>query len=117
MKKIETHIALRDIVELDTENTDIKNIATLFLNAMNDWPTENQMLISDFTDELKSYFGTPLTIEQINKKKFTGENSWELEAGSSIADLLSVSINVYNEPNLDIIVAKILNHYNGDAKY
>ena len=61
--KIITYSTLWNLVEIDTKDNKIKDIATLFLNAMNDWPTINQIKISDFIIELKDYFGSPLTIE------------------------------------------------------
>ena len=51
--KIETNNTLWSLVDLDSENHKVKDITTLFLNAMNDWPTMNQTLISDFIEELK----------------------------------------------------------------
>ncbi|SHH79378.1 EF-Tu C-terminal domain-related protein [Winogradskyella jejuensis] len=110
--KIETYDTLWSLVDLDTENHKVKDIAKLFLNAMNDWPTLNQTLISDFIKEFKTFFGKPLTIEKLNTKKFNGQNTWQLEAGSSIAELMSISTRFCNESDFDKITANILNHYN-----
>lgn len=110
--KIETYETLWSLVDLDTENHKVKDIATLFLNAMNDWPTMNQTLITDFIGELKNYFGEPLTIEKLDSDKFNGLNAWQLEAGSSIADLIDISTQFCNESEFDKIIDNILNYYN-----
>ena len=110
--KIETYDTLWSLIDLDTAEHKAKNIATLFLNAMNDWPTMNQTLISDFIRELKAYFGTPLTIEKLDAKKFNGQNAWQLEAGSSIADLIDISTKFCNESEFDKIMDNILDYYN-----
>ncbi len=110
--KIETYNTLWSLVDLDTKEHKVKDIATLFLNAMNDWPTMNQTLIAEFIGELKTFFGTPLTIEKLNPNKFNGQNAWNLEAGSSIAELIDISIRFCNESDFDKIINNILNHYN-----
>lgn len=114
--KIETYETLWSLVDLDTENHKVKDIATLFLNAMNDWPTMNQTLITDFIRELKNYFGEPLTIEKLDSIKFNGQNAWQLEAGSSIADLIDISTQFCNESEFDKIIDIILNYYNKEFK-
>ena len=110
--KIETYDTLWSLVDIDTENHKVKEIATLFLNAMNDWPTMNQTLISDFIGELKNYFGEPLTIKKLDSNKFNGQNAWQLEAGSSIADLIDISTKFCNESKFYKIIDSILNYYN-----
>lgn len=114
--KIETYNTLWSLVDLDEENHKVKEIATLFLDAMNDWSTMNQTLISDFIRELKNYFGEPLTIEKLDSNKFNGQNAWQLEAGSSIADLINISTQFYNESEFDKIIDIILNYYNKEFK-
>ena len=107
INKIETYSTLWNLVDIDQSDHQLKNIAILFLNAMNDWPTENQTIIADFVHELKEYFGSPLTVEKINRSKFTGSNAWQEEAGSSIAELINLSTRFYNESNFDHIVKNI----------
>lgn len=109
--KITTYSALFDMVDIDTKDHKQKDIATLFLNAMNDWPTYNQKQISDFVKELKDYFGNPLTIEKISAKKFDGQNAWQIEAGSSIADLIDISTKFCNQSDFDKILENFLNYY------
>ncbi|MEP3447812.1 MAG: hypothetical protein ABJN61_11720 [Flavobacteriaceae bacterium] len=110
--KIETYDTLWSLVDLDTEEHKVKDITTLFLNAMNDWPTMNQTLIFDFIGELKTFFGTPLTIEKLNTNKFNEQNAWKLESGSSIAELIDISTRFCNESDFDKITDNILSHYN-----
>ena len=57
--KITSADTLQNLVDLDKEDHKLKDLAELFLNAMNDWPTTNQTDISKFIVEVKKYFGTP----------------------------------------------------------
>ena len=109
--KITTYSTLYDLVEIDSKDHKQKEIATLFLNAINDWPTYKQKEIADFVKELKDYFGTPLTIEKISAKKFDRQNAWQIEAGSSIADLIDISTRFCNQSDFDKIVESFLNFY------
>jgi hypothetical protein len=109
--KIETYSTLWSLVDIDHTDHKLKNIATLFLNTMNDWPSAGQYKIADFVKELKEYFGSPLTIEKIGSKKFNGQNAWEVEAGSSIAELIDTSARLFNESNFDNILKNILDFY------
>lgn len=109
--KIETYSTLYNLVEIDKKDHKIKELAVLFLNAMTDWPTYNQTEISKFVNELKDYFGTPITIENIAIKQFNGNNAWQVESGSSIADLIDISTKFSNESNFDNIVNNIINYY------
>ncbi len=111
-----TNSTLRTLVEIDTKEHKLKEIATLFLDAMNDWPTFNQIEILDFIRELKEYFGTPLTIEKIDAKKFNGQNAWQLEAGSSIMELLDTSIRFCNQADFDKIIDSVMSYYNEEFK-
>jgi hypothetical protein len=115
--KIITYSTLWNLVEIDVKKHKLKDIATLFLNAMNDWPTYNQTNIADFITELKNYFGTPLTIEKIDSQKLDISSDlsvWRNEAGSSIADLIDISTKFCNQPNFDQIVENILNYYSDE---
>lgn len=109
--KIETYSVLEDLVDLDLADHKLKDIAVLFLSAMNDWPTPNQYFIADFVKELKGYFGSPLSIEKIDGKKFDGRNAWQVEAGSSIAEVIDMSTRFYSESNFDNILKNILDFY------
>lgn len=109
--KIETYSTLWNLVDVDQTDHKLKDIATLFLNAMNDWPTQDQSNIADFVHELKEYFGSPLTVEKIGARKFNGQNAWQVEAGSSIAELIETSTKFCNESNFDNIIKNILDYY------
>ncbi len=78
---------------------------------MNDCPTQGQDEIIDFVCELKEHFGYPLTIEKIDAIKFNGQNAWQIESGSSIAELIDTSTRFYNESNFDNILKNILDFY------
>lgn len=81
---------------------------------MNDWPTYNQTNIQEFINELKAYFGMPLTIEKIDIRKFDGQNAWQAEAGSSIAELIDASTRFYNQTDFDKIIDSVLSFYNDE---
>lgn len=114
--KIETYSTLWSLVDLDQTDHKLKEIAVLFLNAMNDWPTQDQHKIADFDKELKEYFGSPLTIEKIQLKKFNGKNAWQVEAGSSIVEVIDTSTRFCNESNFDNILKNILDFYEQEFK-
>ena len=107
-----TYSTFWNLVDIDTNDHKLKVIATLFLDAMNDWPTTNQTDIRDFAKELKDYFGSPLTVQTIESKKHNGQNSWQLEAGSSIVELIHTATTYYNQSNFDEIFKSILSYYN-----
>lgn len=109
--KIETYSTLWSLVDIDQTDHKLKDIATLFLNAMNDWPTQDQHKIVDFVKELEEYFGSSLTIENLNVREFNEKNAWNLEARSSIAELIDTSTRFCNESNFDNILKNILNFY------
>ena len=108
---ITTSSTLQNLVDIDTKDHKQKDIATLFLNAMNDWDTYNQTEIADFIIELKQYFGTPLTFDKIAKWKFDGHNAWKITSGSSIAELINISSRFCNQSDFDKIVEGFLNYY------
>jgi len=104
---------LTDLVDQDKSNHILKTIAELFLLAANDWPTQNLDDISQFVNELKNYFGTPLTKEKISGKVFSIEdgNAWRHEAGSSLVELLELAEANYKQISLDETIIEILNYY------
>ncbi|SFB15721.1 hypothetical protein SAMN05660845_1903 [Flavobacterium swingsii] len=112
--KITTNLELYDLVELHTTSNKIKQIAELFLTAMNDWPTFNLNEITDFIKEVKEYFGSPLTLEKIdakNRNEIDEVNFWRIESGSSIAEMIELSKLYFNETDFDKIVSDILIYY------
>jgi len=110
-KHILTYSTLWSLVNLDTKDHKQKDIAQLFLNAMLDWKRTNPTTISDFIKDLKKYFGTPLTKDKIIDKHYDGNNAWDIEAGSSITELIDLSGEFYNETDFDKIVDNMLKYY------
>ena len=78
---------------------------------MNDWPTPNQTNISDYVNGLKEFFGNPLTVNSISQKKIDFNNSWQLESGSIIINLIEISSLHYGIDNFDSILENILKYY------
>lgn len=111
-KKITTYATLSNLVDMDAKDHKLKDIATLFLQAINDWQTYNLTDIQDFIKEFKAYYGSPLTIEKIRQKKFDGHNAWQVEAGCSIAELIEISTIFLNQSDFDKIIDSVLNFYN-----
>ena len=60
-REITTFKTLENIVNFDIGNHNFRELAKLFLTAMNDWPTLNQTEISEFTVELRKFIGSPIT--------------------------------------------------------
>ena len=108
---ITTYSTLWNLVDIDTKDHKQKDIATLFLNAMDDWDTYNQTEIANFINELKQYFGTPLTFDKVTKMKFDGHNAWKIEAGSSIAELIDISSKFCNQSDFEKIIESFINYY------
>jgi hypothetical protein len=111
---ITTYRTLYRLVNHDTKIHKQKDLADLFLNAMNDWPSYNQNVIGDFVKELKNYFGSQLTIKDIDSKKFNlweEFNTWRDTSGSSIAEMIEMSTQFCNESDFDKILMNILNYY------
>ena len=105
---------LQEAVEKDTDNHWTKDLAELFIAAITDWPTYNQTKIADFVQELKDYFGEPLTIDKINSKKLdvtSEQNVWRHVAGSAIAEMIDLSTRFSNESDFDKIVYSLSNYY------
>ena len=102
---------LLDLVDRDIPGSRYKEIASLFLDSMENWPTCDQVEISSFIKELKGYFGTPLSIESISAKKFNGRNAWQLEAGSLLIEMIKLSDKYHNESDFDKITNGIFEHY------
>lgn len=110
--EITTSLTLSNLLEVEQEEHQLKEMALLLLEAMNDWPFNADNNIAAFIKELKGYFGTPLTINAIRSKKFDGQNGWLVESGHSIETLIDISTQRDQEPDLHKIVTRILTHYN-----
>jgi len=110
-------VTITELCELN-DSTQVQNhsseITRIFIDSFNDWPTKNIENIFDFCDELKSYFGNPITIEKILSKKSNlneSGNSWKLESGESIILLIEKSNLYFAENDFDNIVKIITNNY------
>lgn len=55
--KITKYYTLSNLVDIDEKDHKLKDIATLFLQAINDWQANNTTDIQDFIKEFKAYFG------------------------------------------------------------
>lgn len=113
-KNIETIQDLQEVVDKDSNNHRVKDLAVLLLKAMTDWPTYNQTEIVDFVKELKVFYGHPLTLDKIDNKKInlTRENDiWRHEAGSSISEMIEISTQLDSHPDFDTILQDLLNYY------
>lgn len=113
MSEILTINDLRETIDKDSNNHRIKELAELFWTAMNDWPTYNQIYIKDFIKELYDYYGFPLNIDKIKRKKLNlnvDGDAWKQESGSSIAEIIDISTRFDNEPDFDRILNQILNY-------
>ncbi len=105
--------ALRNAVRNDTGNHPIKKLAELLVMALNDWPRD-MLEIEDTIKEMKAYFGEPMTVERLKSKRFDYSmqfNSWRLEAGASLWQMLELSAKLENESDFDKIVVRILDYY------
>lgn len=114
-RKILTSSALEDFVDLDQSDHKTKDLARLFLEAMNDWPTTDLTNIEEFISVVENYFGYPLTVTKISNKKLSGQNAWQIEAGSSLTELIDISTRLCNQSDFRIIVENILTYY--EAEY
>lgn len=105
--------ALRDAVRNDTRHHHLKKLAELLVMALNDWPRD-MLEIEDTIKEMKAYFGEPMTVERLKSKRFDYSmpfNSWRLEAGASLWQMLELSAKLEQESDFDKIVARILDYY------
>jgi len=114
-REITTFKTLENIVNFDIGNHNFKELAKLFLTAMNDWPNSNKTEISEFIVELRKFIGSPITLKKINAKnslKLTESNAWKLESISSISELIQKAEKTIQEDDFDKVIAKILEYYN-----
>jgi hypothetical protein len=109
-RKTLTSSTLEDLVDLDQTDQASKHLARQLLAAMNDWPTAD-LTIQEFVTVVENYFGRPLTIDRISQKRFNGQNAWQVEAGSSLAELIEMSTKLCNQSDFRTIVQDIVNYY------
>ena len=104
---------LQEAIDGDTSNDRIKDLAELFLSAMKDWPTADQIRLAEFVKELKDYYGNPLTSNKIENKKrdLINENDiWRSAAGSSIVEMIDISARFEKEGDFDHIFGRLIDY-------
>jgi len=94
-KPLTTFLDLYSAVQSDNSvpSKSLKEIAILFLKAMEGWPVSHDEPIQDFVNKLYAYYGFPLTNELIEAKKFDPakkNDSWHQESGYAIAQAFVV---------------------------
>jgi hypothetical protein len=109
---INTFRALLDLVGLDKTDHELKVIGELFLSAMRDWPSEEQLSITEYIVEFKLNFGDPLTEENTARYLGTGPYwSWKGEAGVALSRMMEHATKHFHLSNFDEIVERLLDHY------
>ena len=111
MKDIITIDDIKMAIDNDKGSNKLHDLAELLYDAMCDWPTTNQNLISEFVKELYDYYGFPLTKEKIEKKKFDMKNNWKHESGASIHKMIEISIQAYKDSEFESILNRIIEYY------
>jgi hypothetical protein len=104
---------LETLIAIDPAEHPIKQIASLFVRAMNDWDTEDQISIAEFTKEVKDFFGVPITTAKINSKpvNLSKNSAWKYEAGSSLVEMIRLSPHVDQQSDFDQIIEGIIAYY------
>lgn len=115
--QISTFEELKSLVDEEENSSEIKQIASAFLAAANDWDTFNQSLVTEFIKELKDHFGTPLTISKIeNKKLGRTHGSWKAEAGCSIVEMIKLGETYFKSSDFDFIFNSLMKYYSDRKK-
>jgi len=117
--KITSISTLSGLVNQDKKEHLIKHLADLFLTAMLDWPSMNQIEIAEFKNELKEYFGEPLNIETLADAKLDKHTThywWRRESATSLIKMLQLSQKEGVENDFDAVVDTILKYYENDLR-
>lgn len=112
--QITTFGTLENIIDFENENSEIEQLAKLFLVAMNDWDSNNKTNIFKYITELRKFVGSPITLKKINAKSKTNilNNAWKIESSASIAEMIKLAELKIQENDFDKIIKKILDYYN-----
>lgn len=116
MEKKKDSVTIDDLqkaINSDSSNGRVKEIAELFVIAMNDWPTLNQTQIREFVSELEEFYGYPITCERIDNKNqeiAIEQDIWRHESGSSIAEVIDISSRFENENDFEKIVQGLIDY-------
>ncbi|UFK97754.1 hypothetical protein [Kaistella faecalis] len=113
-REITTFRTLENIVDFENENVEIKQLAELFLTAMNDWDSNNQTNIFEYITKLRKFVGSPITLKKIEVKSKTNilNNACKIESTTSIAEMIKNAEQKIQENDFDKIITQILNYYN-----
>jgi hypothetical protein len=111
--KITSSNILYNLVQLDQADHLHRQMASLFLQAMQDWPTPNQNRIDAFLAEATNYFGSPISEDKLKHAPlFDSKNSvWKAEAGSSLLAMLRLSKNHDRPDSLEKICDQMFAYY------
>ncbi|MCW2259185.1 MULTISPECIES: DNA translocase FtsK [Sphingobacterium] len=111
--RLENIDQLTNLIEADSNEHALKEIATLFVSAMNDWPSQNQTNINEYIEELHNYFGTPITKDAILSKTTSdsSEDLWRKESAASLLELLDIAEKQYQEEDLKQLIQTIVKYY------
>jgi|694.fasta_scaffold21710_9 hypothetical protein len=102
---------LEALLSIDNNKHELKRLAALLLEAMQDWPTQGIETVAEFAEDLQSYFGGPLTIERLQSVPFDGQNAWHLEAGGKMVEFMNRAQSTLKIDNFDLALNKVLNFY------
>jgi len=117
--KITSISTLSGLVDQDKKEHLIKDLAGLFLTAMIDWPSMNQIEIPEFITQLKEYFGEPLNIEMLADAKLDKHTThywWRRESATSLIKMLRLSEKEGVESDFDAVVNTILKYYENELR-
>ncbi|WP_293925683.1 FtsK/SpoIIIE domain-containing protein [Sphingobacterium sp. UBA6320] len=111
--RLENIEQLKNLIEADSNEHALKEIATLFVSAMNDWPCQNQTNINEYIEELHNYFGTPITKDAIlsTTTSDSSEDLWRKESAASLLELLDIAEKQYQEKDLEQLIQTIVKYY------
>lgn len=111
-RKINTYRSLLHLVSHDKTEHVIKDLAALFLEALNDWPTDNSHDIVKCIQEFKYCFGYPFTFVDGRIVHFKHVKGWkQLEVGSIVTKMVELSIKHFDTADFDVIVDRVLSYY------
>lgn len=105
---------LEALLSIDKNEHELKRMTELLLEAMQDWPTQGMDSVLDFAEELRTYFGAPLSIECIQNVQFDGQNAWHLEAGKRIIEFIKRAQNTLKLNSFDLALDKVLSFYHAE---
>lgn len=91
------------------ENTSIKKIGQLFVNAMNDRPEENLIYIDSYVDILRKELGKKF--DQIYYLNIIKTEPWILESNSSLIEIMNIKDEKINSLNLEERIYFMINYY------